>query len=224
MTVITISREIGSGGTYIALKLAEALSCTPYDKEILNEISEKMGKNIDQLEDFDQETYSRIGIFFKEALASIAHGGMVFHPFGIGPLDWESMDMFSTFPNEVFNDNDYLEVLTQIMKKIATQSPSVILGRGGSQILKDNENATHIRIVASRPDRIKRIMTENDINEAKATELINQRDESASKFIYDFFDQNIELPHHYHMVLNTSLMPIDQCIELILQAAKKVNN
>jgi len=224
MPIITISREIGSGGTYIALKLAEAMSCTPYDKEILNEISEKMGKNIDQLEDFDQETYSRIGIFFKEALASIAHGGMVFHPFGIGPLDWESMDMFSTFPNKVFDDNDYLEILTQVIKKIATNSPAVILGRGGSQILKDDENAFHIRLVASKADRIKRIMAENDIDEAKATELVNQRDESASKFIYDFFDQNIELPHHYHMVLNTSLISIDRCIELILQTTKKVNN
>ena len=221
MPIITISREIGSGGTYVALKLAEALSCTPYDKEILNEISEKMGKNKDQIVDFDQETYSRIGIFFKEALASIAYGGMVFHPFGIGPLDWESMDMFSTFPNEVFNDTDYLEILTQVINKIANESSAVILGRGGSQILKDHENVFHFRLIASKESRIKRIMKEKELEESQASELIAQRDESASKFIYDFFDQNWELPHHYHMTLNTDKVPVDQCIELILSATHK---
>lgn len=223
MPVITISREIGSAGTYIALKLAEALECTSYDREIMNKIAEKMGKDKDQLADFDQETYSRIGIFFKEALASIAHGGMVFHPFGIGPLDWESMDMFSTFPNDVFTDSDYLEILTQVMNKIAQKSPAIILGRGGSQILHDHANTFHIRLVASIESRCKRIIEEQKIDDEQALAFISQRDESASKFIYDFFDKNIELPHHYHMVLNTDLISPDDCVKLILATINKGN-
>ena len=218
MPVITISREIGSGGTYIALKLAEALSCHVYDRELIHEIAQKLGKDHSQLQDFDQETYNRVGIFFQEALSSIAQGGMVFHPFGIGTLDWEAMELFSAYPSELFHEDDYLEVLKQVMKEVAAKPPAVILGRGGSQILKDYQTAFHIRIVANKQDRVKRLMEEQKVEEEKALSIISQKDEAASKFIYDFFDNDWADPHNYHLVINTSLISPDNAIKQILNA------
>ncbi len=221
MPVITISRELGSGGTYIALKLAEALGCNSYDKEILNEIAEKLGKNKEQIADFDQETYNRVGVFFQEALSSIAHGGMVFHPFGIGPLDWDSGQMFSTFPSDAFLEEDYVSALSKVMKEILTSGSAVILGRGGSQILKEDRNVFHIRVVADIEDRVKRIMAEQSIEEEKARSLISQKDESASKFIYDFFGEEVSDHKHYHLIINTSKIPLDESVGIILKLLKR---
>jgi cytidylate kinase len=220
MPIITISREVGASGTYIALKLAEALGGTCYDQQIIHEIAEKMGKNKDQLEDFDQNSYNRVGVFFQEALASIAQGGMVFHPFGIGPLDWDSAEMFTTYPRNSFQEKDYYDVLTQVIKEIAEQSNSVILGRGAGQILKGHANAFHIRIVADMPDRTRRLMQEQNLDQQRAEELISGKDAAASNFIYDFFDVEINDPHQYHMLLNTSRVSPDRCLELIMAAIK----
>ncbi|MEW6711953.1 MAG: cytidylate kinase family protein, partial [Candidatus Riflebacteria bacterium] len=143
MPVVTISRELGSSGTYIALKVAEALGCSCFDQQVIHDIAEKLGKDKEQLADFDQETYNRVGVFFQEALNSIAQGGLVFHPFGIGPLDWDSAEMFSSYPREAYHEKDYFAVLNQVIKEIATAENAVILGRGACQILKDHGNARH---------------------------------------------------------------------------------
>ncbi|HQB82974.1 MAG TPA: cytidylate kinase-like family protein [Candidatus Rifleibacterium sp.] len=220
MPAVTISREIGASGTFIALKVAEALGYVCYDQQIINEIAQKMGKNKEQLEDFDQQSYNRIGVFFQEALASIAQGGMVFHPFGIGPLDWDSAEIFSTYPRNAFQEKDYYEVLAQVIKEICEKSNVVILGRGGSQILKDRSDTLHVRIVADRSERIQHVMKEQNLEQAKAEEVVSRKDEAAANFIYDFFDADWNDPHHYHMILNTSRIAPEKCIEMILNAVK----
>lgn len=222
MPVITISREIGASGTYIALKVAEALGCICYDRQIINEIAQKMGKKEDQLEDFDQQSYNRIGVFFQEALASIAQGGMVFHPFGIGPLDWDSAEIFSTYPQNTFQEKDYYDVLTQVVKEIAEKSDAVILGRGAGHILRDRSKTLHVRIVAERNDRVQHVASEQKMDVAKAEEFVSRKDEAAANFIYDFFDTDWNDPHHYHLVLNTSRLSLEQCIKTILDAVKAI--
>ncbi len=215
MSVVTISREVGASGTYIALKLAEAINSTCYDQQILNEIAEKMGKNSEQLEDFDQQTYNRVGVFFQEALASIAQGGMVFHPFGIGPLDWDSAEIFSAYPRNAFAEKDYYEVLNQVIKEIASKDNAVFLGRGAAHVLKNNPGVIHVRIVADLSDRIMHVMKEQNLDETRASELIRCKDDAAANFIYDFFDADWNDPHFYHLTLNTSRLSPDQCIGLI---------
>ena len=221
MPVVTISRELGSSGTYIALKLAEALKCTCFDQQVIHDIAKKLGKDKEQLADFDQETYNRVGVFFQEALNSIAQGGLVFHPFGIGPLDWDSAEMFSSFPHDVYHEKDYFDVLNQVIKEIANEQNAVILGRGGAHILKDRENAKHYRIVANAKDRVNRLSQEQKVDAEKAKELIDAKDKAASSFVYDFFDTDWNDPHTYHMVLNTSLTEPDQCVKIILNHLKR---
>ncbi len=220
MAVITISREIGSGGSFIALKLAEALSYTCADKEILHEIARKMGKPQEELQDFDQETYSRIGVFFQEALTSIAKGGRVFHPFGIGPLDWDGIELFTPFPQADYKEDEYLTVLQQVVKEMAAKDRSIIVGRGGARILKDMPTALHVRIVAEEATRIARIIDQQKVDEAKAREVIAQSDEAARTFIADFFDVDWTDPHLYHFTLNTTRLPLDRCVELILEQVR----
>lgn len=222
MTTITISREIGASGTYIALKLASNLGGTCFDQQVINGIALKMNKGKEQIEPFDQKTYSRIKVFFQEALDSIASGGMLFHPFGIGPIDWESPDIFSTYPNRLFQQKDYCEVLTQVVKELASQPNSVILGRGGCHILRGKPNVLNVRIVADRQDRLEQLMKEQRIDEIKAQKLLKGKDAAARNFIFDFFEKDIHDSHSYDVVLNTSRISPDNCIEIILSMANMV--
>lgn len=222
MAVITVSREVGSGGSYIALKLAETLSFSCVDKEILNEIAKKMGKPQEDLQDFDQETYNRVGVFFQEALTSIARGGGVFHPFGIGPLDWDGIDLFTPYPQADFKEEEYQSVLKHVVKEIAAKGNAIILGRGGAHILREAPDALHLRLVASHADRLTRIMDQHKVDEAKAGEVIAQRDEATRTFIADFFDVAWDDPHLYHLTLNTSMIPPDRCVALILDLVRNL--
>ncbi|MBF0502055.1 MAG: cytidylate kinase-like family protein [Candidatus Riflebacteria bacterium] len=218
MPIITVSREIGAGGAYVALKLAEALSYTCVDKELLHEIAKKMGKNQTELTDFDQDTYSRISVFFQEALDSIAKGGRVFHTFGMGPLDWEGVDLFRPYPTEDFEHDEYIDVLRKVVNELAQKGNVILLGRGCQCILKDVPNVFHLRLVADRADRLVRVMEEQKLDKAKAEELITQRDDSARAFLLDFFDVAWGDPHLHHLTINTSRIQLDDCVKLVLKA------
>ncbi len=239
MAILTISRELGASGTYIALKVAEKMGYNCYDQQIINAIAEKMGKEKDQLEHFDQKTYNRIGVFFQEALASLAQGGLVFHPFGLGSLNWDSTEMFTSYPSDSFKEKDYYDTLKQVFHELAEKDNAVFLGRGGSQILKRHKNTVHVRIVADYEDRVTHVVKEEmegtnkhfgedkEISSeecaAKAEKLINDWDRASSNFITDFFDTDWNDPHNYDLVLNTSRISPDDCVEILVDSLKAID-
>ncbi len=241
MAILTVSRELGASGTYIALKLADKLGYTCYDQQIINAIAEKMGKEKDQLQHFDQNTYNRIGVFFQEALSSLAQGGMVFHSFGLGALNWDASEMFSTYPQQTFKEKDYYDVLRQVFKEIADKNNAVFLGRGGCHILKDYKKSLHIRIIADYEDRLAHVIKEEMVggrfydknsdyepgedpesDQQRAEKLIHDFDKASANFVSDFFDADWNDPHNYDLVLNTSKIKPDNCVSLIENIVKSL--
>lgn len=217
MAVVTVSREVGAGGTWLALKIADALGGTCVDKELIHELAGRLNKTQDEIQDFDQDTYSRISVFFQQALASIASGGRVFHTFGLGPIDPDGVDLLRPYPEGDFRQDDYVDVLRQTMIDIASRYPhAVILGRGGQRVFADHPGAVHVRIVADRPARIARLREERGIDQEQAEKLIDARDESARRFLVDLFDVEPSDPHLYHLIINTSKIALDKALAIIL--------
>ncbi|HOS72590.1 MAG TPA: cytidylate kinase family protein, partial [Bacteroidales bacterium] len=60
--IITIGRQLGSGGREIGLKLAESLGISFYDKELIRLASEKSGLNEKVFESADEK--KRFNIFW----------------------------------------------------------------------------------------------------------------------------------------------------------------
>jgi cytidylate kinase len=216
-----MSRETGAGGTYISLKLAEKLGYKCVDKEVINQIAQKMGKPSEELLPFDQNTYDRLTVFFQEALQSMALGGRVFHQFGLGPLDFSSLELFPPIPPGEHSINDYTILLKTVIRELAQRNNVIILGRGARHILEDLPDALHVRVIGSPEDRIQRVAEEQHIDRDKAADVVEQRDESARKFISDLFDCNWADPGQYHLTLNTSLIPIDTCVNLLLKVIEE---
>ena len=241
MAILTVSRELGASGTYIALKVADRLGYTCYDQQIINAIAEKMGKEKDQLQHFDQNTYNRIGVFFQEALSSLAQGGMVFHSFGLGSLNWDASEMFTPYPQQNFKEKDYYEVLRQVFKEIADKNNAVFLGRGGCHILREYKKSLHIRIIADYEDRLAHVIKEEmaggrfydknsdyepgedpESDQQRAEKLIHDFDKASANFVSDFFDADWNDPHNYDLVLNTSKIKPDDCVSLIENIVKSL--
>ena len=55
-TIITIGRQYGSGGRYVARLLAEKLEIPFYDKELLTEVARDSGMSKELLEEHDERT------------------------------------------------------------------------------------------------------------------------------------------------------------------------
>ncbi len=105
--VITISREVGSGGRTVGRMVATELGFSYYDKEIINEIA------VDA--DSSPEHIERIETGERGPL-----GGMV-----LNLLDRRHV-----------TDTVYLRSLLKTLRRIADEGRAVIIGRGGACVLR----------------------------------------------------------------------------------------
>lgn len=57
--IITISRQFGSGGREVEKRLADALLCAYYDKEIIKEVAEQSGLSEEYVENYSEANFTR---------------------------------------------------------------------------------------------------------------------------------------------------------------------
>ena len=64
----------------------------------------------------------------------------------------------------------YFEALGQLMRELAERGNAILVGRGGSRILRDDPRAFHVRLVAPMPVRVRRVMEYRWVQESSRQE------------------------------------------------------
>ena len=115
--VITISRQIGSGGAYLGKRLAARLNVLYLDREIMSQAAKELKMSAEALESRD-EKLTPIWQSLLESYVYAASGPYIPPPLNM-PTDRE---LYSTESN--------------IITRIAQQHSAVIVGRGGYYVLR----------------------------------------------------------------------------------------
>ena len=140
-TIVTISRQFGSGGRTVGHLVAQALKVPFYDKELVEQIALESGFAPKFVEEHGEHSPGK-------SLFSYA-----FAPQGVPGV----MNGMSTA--------DFLwHIQCSTIMQLAEQGPCVIVGRNADYILKDREDVFHTYIHADldfRADRIVRIYGES---------------------------------------------------------------
>ncbi len=76
----------------------------------------------------------------------------------------------------------YAEALTRTVQELARTQSAILVGTAGAEILRDDPQALHIRLVARREDRIRRISEEADVDAEHAARLIDESDHQPGGF------------------------------------------
>ncbi len=206
MPIVTISREYGSGGMIIGPKVAEALGADFVDSALISEVSKRLRISEDAVRQWDERRESLILRLLRAMRAA--------HPeYGAGmPLP---EDVLSQCPDP---ERVGAEIREVIMEE-ARSGKAVIMGRGGAFIIGGLEGATHFRLVAARDDRIARISSFSDCSTEEAEHLVDKVDKEREAHIRHFFDVDLRDPHHYHMLLNTSVLGYAEAARIIVETA-----
>lgn len=195
--VITIGREYGSGGRELGKLVAQKLGIAYYDKEILT-IAAKESGICQEVFEHNDEKASMTGLF--AAAPSSAMGGM---SFGLQmPL----------------NQRVFLAQFEAITKLAADHS-CVIVGRCADYVLRDLKHVTHVFVYASMPQRVRRIMRVENVNEEKAKELIRKTDKQRKSYYNFFADGNWGLRVNYDLMLRTDDHDLDELADMIVSFA-----
>lgn len=203
--VITISREVGSGGRTIGRKLAEKLGVRFSDKDLIAALQKKLNLTADSIEELKGKKKRWLDDFIQ-MVAPVPMSGML--------VDGDS-DYISEY-NLSLSVNDVFEAEREILNGIADEGSCVIAGRSGFFVLKGRPNKVDILITASREKRIARIMEKQNLSRQKAEEVIDSVDKARDNYVKRYTGQSRYDARNYHIVLNMDYITEDQAVEMIL--------
>ncbi|MDC7245437.1 MAG: cytidylate kinase-like family protein [Sphaerochaetaceae bacterium] len=195
-TVITISRQFGSGGREIGRGLAEHFNIPFYDSVIITMAAEKSGMNKEVLENLDEKASNR----FLYTL-----------PSGLPNLGQLSTPALYNIP---LSDTLFLTEY-EIIQDLGKKGPCVIVGRCSDYILKDMEDHVSLFIHASEQYRTKRIAEYEQISEKEAASKISKYDKERKRY-HDYYAANTwGDASFYDLTINSGLLGIEKCIKVI---------
>lgn len=203
--VITLSREVGSGGRTIGRKLAERLGVRFSDKELVDALQAKLNLTAERIEEMKGKKKRWLDDFIQ-LVAPVPMSGMIVD----GDSDYITEYNLSKDVNDVF------EAEKEILNGIADQGSCVIAGRSGFFVLKNRPNKVDILITASRENRIARIMRKQNLSREQAEDVINSVDKARDNYVKRYTGQSRYDARNYHIVLNMDYLTEDKAVDLIM--------
>lgn len=203
--VITLSREVGSGGRTIGRKLAERLGVRFSDKELVGALQAKLNLTAERIEEMKGKKKRWLDDFIQ-LVAPVPMSGMI--------VDGES-DYITEY-NLSKDVNDVFEAEKEILNGIADEGSCVIAGRSGFFVLKNRPNKVDILITASRENRIARIMRKQNLSREQAEDVINSVDKARDNYVKRYTGQSRYDARNYHIVLNMDYLTEDKAVDLIM--------
>jgi cytidylate kinase len=164
--VITVSRQLGSGGTAIARQVSRRLGFRYVDREILSRATEHLGSEEDNIA-FREE---RVSGFMEDLLRGFIYG----------PPE----SAYIPPPVRPVYDIDLFSAEADIIRKIADAYDAVIVGRAAFHVLRDRPGLIKVFLHAPEASRIRRVMETRRITDhGKAAGMIRESDSSRRRFI-----------------------------------------
>ena len=204
--VITIAREVGSGGRTIGRKLAERLGVRYCDKALIRSLVSKFGLSVAEIEKIKAEKRNWLSdLIEKMSPVPKATEFIGFEPkFG---EDW----------NHDVTTKAIYKAESEILKALADESSCVIAGRSGFFVLADQPNHVHIFIQAPRAQRVARVMQRQAKTLTEAETIVSAVDEARETYVKRFSGRSRYDVRNYDLVLNVDGMSEDEAVECILQ-------
>lgn len=199
-TIITLGRQFGSGGHEIGEKVAEYFGIKCYDKELLSRAAKESGFCQEMIESHDERPTN-----------SFLYN-LVMDTYSFGYNASSFMDM--PISHKVF--------LAQFdtIKKMANESPCVIVGRCADYALSEYKNCLNLFIYGNEEQKIQRIMKKYEVSEQKAREMIQKKDKQRQSYYNYYSSKKWGRADSYDLCINSSKYGIEGSVKLIIQAVK----
>lgn len=194
--VITIGRQLGSGGKEIAERLAGELGIKVYDKTLLQAAARESGIDAEVFEMADERDS---GSFFG-SLFSI-HGSMSEYMPGDSCLD----------------SNKLFELQSEAIRNIAQGESCVIVGRCAEYVLRDHPAMLSIFITGDKADRVARVVKAKGLDGDAATTFIEKGDKKRRSYHDYYATTRWGEAGCYDVCVNSSRLGIDGTVAFLKQ-------
>lgn len=203
--VITINREVGSGGRTVGRILAEKLGVKYCDKAVIEGLTKKFGLSPERIEEIKAQKkswWNDINNYYQTLVNSTSL-----------PMDAEvRLDNATMFETE-----------KRILQELATQSSCVVAGRTGFMVFREWPNHLNVFIQASMEHRIKRIMNRKNVTMEQARDIIAKMDATRETYIKKYEDTTRYDTRNYQLVISMDDLTENDAAEIIIDYVNRTS-
>lgn len=195
--VITINRELGSGGRTVGRLLSQRLQVKYYDKALIEQLTQRFGLTVEEIERIkgQKKTWWNEFNSYYQTLNSTTK-----------PMQAETM----------ISSKILFETEKKILTTLAAEESCVVAGRSAFLVFRDHPNHLNIFIEASMEHRIQRIMRKKNIMRQEAIDIINKVDKEREIFIHKYEDTSRYDTRNYHLIINMDELSEEGAADVIM--------
>ena len=184
-TIVTVSREFGSGGHEIAEKIASDLNLKFYDRGMLDEIADEMNVKVEVLEKYDEKP--------RNIMLS------------------RKVGKYSNSMEEILAELQF----DYIRKKANEGESFVIVGRCSESVLRDVDGLISIFVNGNRECKIKRVMDKYALNRSEAVKKMERHDFKRKRYHNRHSDHKWGDSRYYDVCINSSPLGISGTVRTL---------
>ena len=204
ITVLTIEREYGSGANDIAQKISERLGWKLWDQLLTTEIANRLECDKMHVERHEERRDPLHYRLFKAFLRGSFEGSL-----NAGRL-------------KLADAEGIRAVAEQLVKRVAQEGNSVIVGRGSAYYLRDLPDVFHVFVYAPFEHKVRRLQ-QTGKSEREAIELAETVDLDRAAFIKQHFGMQWPPREYFHLMINSAIGD-ELVVQTILDAMKAFQN
>lgn len=202
MATVTISASYGARGEQIAQAVAERLGLAFLDRAIPLGAARQLHLPEDSVESSDERAPTR----WDQFASALSAAGAVSTATGVAPEPIEDPDAFRT-------------ATESILRSVADNTGAVILGRAGMVVLGNRPDVLRVRLDGPVEARITQAVADG-ADPATARDAQQDVDGARDHYARFFYKQRQDDARLYHLIIDTTALPIDACVGLVVAAAQ----
>lgn len=200
--VITISRVLGCGGSYLGQRLASRLGVVYADREIVRQAADATNVAEEIAEDLDEKLTPMWRSILRNFEYEVPEIGYV-------PL-----------ARPTPTDNEFHSAQSDALMRIACEKSAVIVGRGGFYLLRDNPRHLSVFLHADMEFRMQRVQDLYGVSEKQVEGIIQASDRDRCAYLRQLTKSNWTDARHYHLSLDTAALGFDGAEDIIISCLK----
>lgn len=201
--IITVSREMGAGGSEVARQVADALGWRVVDDEIVDQIAARSGLTPAEV----REREERAPSFFERLLLMLTRAAPEILS---APSD----------ENPEAEEARLVKITESVVEDLAREGRIVLVGRAAPAVLAGERDGLHVKIVAPRADRSRTVAERLGLTGAEAEDRVRHSDANRARYHEQYYHRDWNDASRYHMVLNTSALGIAHVVATVVGRAK----
>jgi CMP/dCMP kinase len=200
---VAISRQRGSGGSYVARAIAERLNLRYIDRQMLREAAEYLRQHD------PEEKIEPSGSWWARLGQTLA--------LGAPEVGYVPPSPDATYEGELFDIEK--RIIQRVVEGQIAAEPTVIVGRGAAQTLRGRACVLSVFVHAPeawRVDRAKQVYSLPDTNAAQ--KMVRESDRSRSRFIKAVAGVDWTDADAYDLTVDSSALGFEAMIDVIVRA------